>query len=531
MTSVRSTAAAHMMRNRLGELRREASQTSLRVFATTYLRAHFGLPPSSMHKKLFKLFERATHNRNARLAIAAPRGHAKSTLVSLAYVLWCICYQREPYIVLISNTSGQSDDLLTPIKGELESNPLLLQDFPDVAEPRGSRPGPERWLKNDNITRNGVKVLSLGTGQKIRGRRHREYRPTLIVLADVENETEAVSADQRATKMQWFKKAVMKAGTTAQTNVIVVGTILHYDSLLAQLIDGKTMPGWTTRKYQAVRSWAKHENLWQDWQSIFTYQAEHEGRGGPNAARLFYEASQEQMLEGTSVLWPEREDYYQLMEMRLCEGRASFDSEKQNEPVDPESCFFSDSEMRYWDDEYGSVDELLLKLGGESRIYGACDPSLGYAGKNHDDTAIVTVLKHKPTGHLYVLDADIRKRKPRDIIETIIGYHGIRKFHYFAIEANQFQHFLATELKRISTEAGVHIPVREITHTSDKLGRIQSLEPMISTGVLRFSRRHRTLLDQMRQFPMAAHDDGPDALQMAVELARKPGCAVSIQDF
>ncbi len=49
------------------------------------------------------------------------------------------------------------------------------------------------------------------------------------------------------------------------------------------------------------------------------------------------------------------------------------------------------------------------------------------------------------------------------------------------------------------------------------------LEPMISTGVLRFSRRQRTLLDQLRQFPMAAHDDGPDALQMAVELAHKPG--------
>ncbi|MCH8316556.1 MAG: phage terminase large subunit [Planctomycetes bacterium] len=70
-----------------------------------------------------------------------------------------------------------------------------------------------------------------------------------------------------------------------------------------------------------------------------------------------------------------------------------------------------------------------------------------------------------------------------------------------------------------------------ITHTSDKLGRIQSLQPMISSGMVRFSRHHRVLLDQLRQFPMAAHDDGPDALQMAVELARKPGYAVSVQSF
>ena len=59
-------------------------------------------------------------------------------------------------------------------------------------------------------------------------------------------------------------------------------------------------------------------------------------------------------------------------------------------------------------------------------------------------------------------------------------------------------------------------------HTSDKLGRIQSLEPLISSGVLRFSRRQRTLLDQLRQFPRAAHDDGPDALEMAVMVAREP---------
>ncbi len=522
MTSVRSAAAAHLMRNRLGELRREAGRESLRVFAQIYLSAHFRLPPSSMHLELFKMLEEATRKRNARIAVAAPRGHAKSTLVSLGYALWCICYGLEPYIVLVSNTAGQSDDLLTPIKGELESNPLLLQDFPDVAEPPGSRPGPERWRRNDIITRNGIKVLSLGTGQKIRGRRHRQYRPSLIVLDDVENEAEAVSADQREAKMQWFKRAVTKAGTTAQTNVVVVGTILHYDSLLAQLIDGRTMPGWTSRKYQAVLSWSDHEDLWQQWEAIYTHQSEHEGQSGPDAARSFYEANRERMLQGTSVLWPQREDYCQLMEMRLCEGRASFDSEKQNEPIDPETCFFAESAIRFWDDEYKSVDELLAKLGGEARIYGACDPSLGMAGKSRDDTAIVIILTHNPTGHMYVLDADIRKRKPRQIIDAIIEYHGIRRFTSFGIETNQFQHFLATELKRISAEAGVRLPVKEVKHTSDKLGRIQSLEPLISSGVLRFSRRQRTLLDQLRQFPRAAHDDGPDALEMAVELARKP---------
>ncbi len=56
-----------------------------------------------------------------------------------------------------------------------------------------------------------------------------------------------------------------------------------------------------------------------------------------------------------------------------------------------------------------------------------------------------------------------------------------------------------------------------------KLGRIQRLQPLISSGALRFSRRQVTLLEQLRQFPMGAHDDGPDALEMAVSAAG--GCS------
>jgi len=226
------------------------------------------------------------------------------------------------------------------------------------------------------------------------------------------------------------------------------------------------------------------------------------------------------MLKGAKVLLPERESYYQLMDIRLTEGQASFDSEKQNEPIDPESCVFKVNNFMFWDDLYSSEDELLAKLGGDAVIYGACDPSLGMQGKARDFTVIVTLLVHKSTGHIYVLDADIAKRQPLETINLIMQYHRIRKFRKFAMETNQFQNFLASELKRISTQQCVNVPVEEITHSSDKLGRIQSLEPMISTGTLRFCRKHRILLDQLRQFPKAAHDDGPDALEMAVSLVK-----------
>jgi len=511
---------------------KRAARDSLEMFARTYLGGHFGLPPSRMHRELFGLLEAAVKERGARIAVAAPRGHAKSTVVSLAYVLWCVCYGREPYIMLISNAADQAADLLSAVKHELEANELILEDFPDVAEPGDVKPPAERWRRAEIITRNGVKISALGAGQKVRGRKHRQDRPTLIIVDDIENEAEMASAEGRASKRQWFMKAVMKAGTTARTNVIVVGTILHYDSLLAKLTgsvqrgacsvqeDGRGAPGWQGRIYRAITAWAGNESLWREWESIYSGRAEHNRQTGATAALAFYQANEKAMMEGAEVLWPERESYYQLMEMRLCEGRASFDSEKQNEPVDGSECLFNVDKFVYWDDQYKSAHELIAHV-ADGQIYGACDPSLGMAGRNRDDTAIVSVLRDARTGMLYVLDADIARRKPEEIINMIIQYHRLRRYEQFGMEATQFQAFLARELGRIATRAGERLAVKEIRHNRDKLGRIQSLEPLVATGMLQFSRRHRGLLEQLRQFPKASHDDGPDALEMAVKIAQR----------
>ncbi|MCB9854665.1 MAG: phage terminase large subunit [Phycisphaerales bacterium] len=71
-----------------------------------------------------------------------------------------------------------------------------------------------------------------------------------------------------------------------------------------------------------------------------------------------------------------------------------------------------------------------------------------------------------------------------------------------------------------SLRAGPYLPVEPIVHTTDKIGRIQSLQPLVRSGTLKFSRRHTQLLEQLRLFPKAKHDDGPDALEMAVATAR-----------
>ena len=514
------------VQRQISDLRRKAGSTSPLTFAQAYLPSHLKLKPSRMHCDLFEMLQEVSHQRGARLAIAAPRGHAKSTIVSLAYVLWCICYCTERYIMLISNTLDQANDFLSQIKSELQSNERLLEDFPEVCEQPGSAPGSadpgagvgaRRWTRDEVVTRNDVRLTALGADTKFRGRRYKQHRPTLIVLDDVESEVEVRSDDQRRHKQEWFNKTVLKAGTSA-TNVIVVGTILHYDALLANLIDPRKSPNWTGKKYQAVCSWSKCVQLWEEWERIYCFQTEHEGKNGPKVAKQFFESNRDAMLEGTEVLWRELENYYTLMEMRISEGRASFDSEKQNEPINPADCYFQESDFHFWDDQFDTAEELIAAVGQRGSFYGACDPSLGKLGKNADDTAIISLLRDSETGVLYVVDADIERRKPDAIIEAVIQYERIRKYATFAIETNQFQQFLSDELQRRSAMASVYVPITDIHNSTDKVGRIQSLQPLIRSGNLRLSRRHIILLEQLRQFPMGKHDDGPDALQMAVSV-------------
>ncbi|MEZ6235849.1 MAG: phage terminase large subunit [Phycisphaerales bacterium] len=515
-------------------LRRDAARVHLLTFARTYLPGHFKLEPCSMHTEIAELLERGAVGRGLRLAVAAPRGHAKSTLVSLAFVLWSVCYERERFIQIISDTADQAVDLLGAVKSELEANDLLREDFPAACELPGRPPGPERWKRSDIIARNRVRVLALGAEQKVRGRRHGADRPSLIVLDDIENEALARSPEQREARWRWLTGSVLNAGSST-TNIVLVGTVLHHDSVMARLLDPRRTQAWTTRRYKAVTGWAARKDLWDAWEDVLTGREEFQGATGPEAAGAYFESKRAEMLEGAAVLWPEQSDYQSLMAQRLAMGRVVFDAEKQNDPSDPEDALFVESDFHYWDDEFRDADELLKRLRSDGSVFGACDPSLGRAGRHADDSAIVTLLKHRPSGRLYVLDADIRRRTPDQILDTIMQYDRIRRFTSFGIEKVQFQEFLKMELERRSNQMGRHMSVRGIEQSTDKRGRIQSLQPMLTSGTILLSRRHATLIEQLRRFPHAAHDDGPDALEMAVRSSKygegywvelAPGCVI-----
>ncbi len=75
-------------------------------------------------------------------------------------------------------------------------------------------------------------------------------------------------------------------------------------------------------------------------------------------------------------------------------------------------------------------------------------------------------------------------------------------------------------LTRRAQTAGVHFNKRPINSQTNKQARIEGLETLVTQGQIVLSRRHKILLEQLRQFPHGKHDDGPDALEMAIKAAR-----------
>ena len=516
----REFAAGHPTTGPEG-LRRKLGAIDMEFFGRAYFPHYFSRPSPEFHRELDAIWQQGvlkgrypltaadtkTISRlpGVRRAVAAPRGHAKSTNLTFKGTMHSTLYGYKHYPIIISDSSEQAEGFLDNIRVEFEENTAILEDFGPLA---GSV-----WRSNVLVTKTNIKIEAIGSGKKIRGRKHRNWRPDLIILDDVENDENVRTPEQRKKLKDWFDKAVSKCGDD-YTDIVYIGTLLHYDSLLAKTLAN---PAYRSIKYKAVIRFSQADDLWQQWETIFTDLSNDDREAD---ALAFFQAHKTAMLEGTQVLWEEKLSYYDLMVMRVSEGEASFNSEEQNVPINPDDCLF----MEEWFDYY---NEAEVNFGDPAfDFFGFIDPSLGKT-KRSDFSAIVTLAKHKGSGYMYVVDADIERRHPDRIIADVLAKerwlrasfgHGYRKL---GAETNQFQWFLKEELAKASAKAGLYLPIEEVQQTSDKVMRVQTLQPDVKNKYIKFNRRHKRLLEQLTQFPMGAHDDGPDALEGARSIAKK----------
>ena len=500
--------------------------TDLEYFGKYYLPHYFSLPAPPFHRALDALWRervmdgadpvrdaaRILSKTGTRTAVAAPRGHAKSTVMSLKNALHAALYGYKRYILLVSDTETQAVGFLDAIKSELEENPRILRDF-------GEQPGKKTWKTSSILLANGCRIDAAGSGQKLRGRRNHERRPDLILCDDIENDEGVRTAEQRDKLAAWFYKAVCKSGDR-YTDILMIGTVLHHDALLARVLKN---PGFQSRTYRAILS-DSASPLWDDWEALYTDLSDEKRE---RTAHAFFYRHRKEMLTGARVLWPEKLSYYDLRVMRLAEGESAFQSEMLNQPVNPDDCLFSPQWFRFY-----NPAELDFRA-PRFRFYGYCDPSLGKSAQS-DYSAIVTLAVDAASGLAYVWDADLARRHPDRIISDILEKECLlrretgRGYTLFGAETNQFQWFLKEQLARESAKAGLYLPIQGVRATEDKTLRVESLQPDIRNGYILFRRDQTLLLQQLSEFPMGAHDDGPDALEGARTLARKESAPLDL---
>lgn len=488
-------------RSRAGLAGAASGAVGLLEWGRQYLPDHFRQPPSAMHRWLDGQLAAFPRQRGTKLNVLGPRGGAKSTIGTLACPLRAAVEGWEPYIWIVSDTRHQAQLHLENLKAELTDNPLLAADYPHAV---GQGP---RWRATSIMLRNGVSVEAFGTGQRIRGRRHRAHRPTLIICDDLQNDQQVQSPRQRELARQWFHSALMKAGT-ARTIVVNLATALHRDALAMVL---HRTPGWTSRVFRALLEWPERMDLWDQWQAIY---ADVDRPDHRTAARQFYLDHRAEMDAGAVLLWPEEEDLYTLMCQRAESGHNAFMREKQNEPVNTDLCEWPESyfDADIWFDQW--PEDLRIKTM-------ALDPSKG-AGDRRGDYSAYCLLGVGADGLLYI-EADLARRPaPQMVADGVALYRRFRP-DAFGVEANQFEELLGASFDEEFRRQGV-LGARpfKIFNQVSKHVRIRRLSPYLANRRLRFKRRSpstQLLVRQLNDFPFGDHDDGPDAAEMAIRLA------------
>jgi predicted phage terminase large subunit-like protein len=144
------------------------------------------------------------------------------------------------------------------------------------------------------------------------------------------------------------------------------------------------------------------------------------------------------------------------------------------------------------------------------KYYGAVDPALG---ENEKGSLVgITVLGKDKVGQVFEVESIGEHLKPDEMIRRIFSLP--YKFERFGIEAVAFQRYFLDTINAKSKELGLYIPFEAIQQRRKKEERIESLEPMITTGQILF-RGDNLLWENMQDYPNVELLDVLDSLEMA----------------
>jgi len=459
---------------------------------------------ADFHKELCGLLDEVTKgNIDTHIGWSVGRKHAKTAYLSNAYLCHQIVYRLQRYIIEVSETTDVAGDFIKWTVNQLKFNDKLREDFGSLLHPKPSMN--EIDNKYEFITATGTKVEAKGIGTQMRGLRHLSDRPGLFILDDLESGDNTNTPELRAKNLRWFRSEMLEA-LDFGGRCIYMGTIVHYDSLLNHVITKRK--DFTSRKFPAILSWSERDDLWDEWRALYN-------ADDPNAvinAEAFFNANEDEMVRGSSVLWAEKYSYKYFMEKLEAMGARAFNQEYLGNPVDEESQVFKAEDFVYYTDS--DIEN------GDFTYYAAVDLAMGKA--RGDYSAMITLAKRAGSEVCYVVDAHIVKAKPDEFMKDIVSRTLKYQYEALAVESQAFQEYFADELGKALQRVGypANTRLKQVKQKIRKQLRIEALEPDIKAGRIRFKKDQRLLLEMLELYPNHNNDDGPDALSDAFKIAK-----------
>lgn len=409
-----------------------------------------------------------------KVAVAAPRGHAKSTAVTHSYVLANVCFRIKKHILIVSDTEGQAVNFLNDIKNEFSENEQLINLF-DV-----------KRLAKDTATeiiiefKDGyfVRIVVKGSEQKVRGIKWRNTRPDLIVCDDLENDEIVMNEERRYKFMKWFYGALLPCGGD-NTHVRVVGTILHLDSLLENL-----MPPLTDEHTVVDHLVQYSTDTNRVWKS------------------LRFKAHSEDFSE---ILWPERfdEEYFKqirqdYMDRGFPEG---YSQEYLNYPIDEASAYFKKKDFI-----------PLSEQDGPEEFYVACD--LAISEKKARAFTVFAVASVDSRGKLKFREIVRFRGDSLEIIDEMFRLQNIYRPECFFVEQENIARSLGPVINKTMQERGTFLTIEPMQATQDKIKRARALQARMRAGMCEFDTEAEWFPEfqqELLQFPRGKYLDQVDA--------------------
>lgn len=285
----------------------------------SFVECVIGLDNEPFHNEIDDNMANPLHKK---IVISFPRGHGKSTHLSVAYPLWKIAKNHNLRILLISATANVSKSFLTEIIGHVDRNEEY-KAFSTFIDPMGKGVVPrmknyakmrENWsgdsivIERETLNLKDPTINAVGLFGSILSK-----RADIIICDDIVNQTNSATEDQRLKTVDWIYTTVLPVLIPGGV-FMYLGNTWHMDDLVARLMKDPQFD--YKKRMPAIQSESLHPELWFQWASIILDEAIELAERRMRAEE-FYLTNKTMMDEGVKVLWPSRYSYKELYLMRL----------------------------------------------------------------------------------------------------------------------------------------------------------------------------------------------------------------------